>query len=149
MHCGSVSNCLAVSLLTESMTFANHHVYFCHFSNKLTQKNTLKKKSKYLTQQLTSVRSLGIVNWLQTRKTIWFQLEFLEKSVNKVDGASGRTIVAEPVSPRPVYHAKSIRQCAMYFWWWRVLAANLFISLSRLGVRNRWIFPSNLQKCLK
>ena len=86
MHCRSVSNCLAVSLLTESMTSAYHHVYFCHFSNKLTQKNTLKKKSKYLTQQLTSVRSLGIVNWLQTRKTILFQVKFSEKSVIIVDG---------------------------------------------------------------
>lgn len=34
MHCGSVSNCLAVSLLTQSMTFANHHVYiFLSFFN--------------------------------------------------------------------------------------------------------------------
>ena len=130
MHCGSVSNCLAVSLLTESMTSAYHHVYFCHFSNKLTQKNTLKKKSKYLTQQLTSVRSLGIVNWLQTRKTILFQVKFLEKSVNKVDAQVEEQLW---VNQSPLVRSitrRVLRQWVMYFWRWRVLDANLFISLA-------------------
>ena len=119
VHCRSASNCLAVSLLTESMTFTNHHVYFWHFSNKLTQKNTLKKKSKYLTQQLTSVRSLGIVNWLQTRKTILLQLKFLEKSVNKVDGQVEEQLW---LNQSPLVRSITrivLRQWVMYFWRWR------------------------------
>ena len=112
------------------MTSAYHHVYFCHFSNKLTQKNTLKKKSKYLTQQLTSVRSLGIVNWLQTRKTILFQVKFLEKSVNKVDAQVEEQLW---VNQSPLVRSitrRVLRQWVMYFWRWRVLDANLFISLA-------------------
>lgn len=36
---------------------------FVSLSYKLTQKNTLKKKRRYFTQQLTSEVSLGIVTW--------------------------------------------------------------------------------------
>ena len=41
---------------------------FLYLSYKLTQKNTLKKNRRYLTQQLTSVLSLGIVTWYRIHK---------------------------------------------------------------------------------
>ena len=149
MHCCSVSNCLAVSLLIESMTSAYHHIYFCHFSNKLTQKNTLKKKSKYLTQQLTSVRSLGIVNWLQTRKTILLQVKFLEKSVNKVDGQvnnCGWTSLPSSGRSREEYYVNG----------WCIFGGDgCWLGTSSSFSKSCWewgtdeFFPAISQKCLK
>ena len=49
----SSSAAFKLNLLIKDLNIV--HLASCMYSNKLTQKNTLKKKSKYLTQQLTSL----------------------------------------------------------------------------------------------
>ena len=52
--------------------------------------------------------------------------EIFEEVCEQSGRASRRTIVAEPVSPRPVDHAKSITSMGDVFLAGRVLAGNLF-----------------------